>query len=103
MTANERYSIFISNDFDEKVLVSVIDWADYWANAGTDSITDPVLRQQTDQAIAQVLDQPSVISGRVKVLVLGDDAVKAATELTDAIIKGAVDRAFASAIGYIVA
>ena len=103
MTANERYSVYISNDYDEKVLIAVIDWADYWANSGTGSIADPTLRQQTDQAVTQVLDSPSVISGRVKTVVLGDDAVKAAPELTDALIKGAVDRAFARCIGYIVA
>jgi len=56
----------------------------------------------TDKAISDILDQPYVIFGRVKTLVLGDDAVKAAAELTDAIVKQAVDRAFSGSIGYII-
>lgn len=52
--------------------------------------------------MAEILDQPSVIAGRVKTLVLGDDAIKVAAELTDALVKQAVDRAFSGSIGYIV-
>lgn len=102
MTANERYNIYISSDYDEKVTVSTIDWAAYWAAAGTDSIEDEKLRRLTDQAVAEILDQPAVVSGRVKTLVLGDEAIKAAAELTDAIVKQAVDRAFSKSITYIV-
>jgi len=29
MTANERYEVYVSNDFEEKVAVAVIDWASY--------------------------------------------------------------------------
>ena len=102
MTANERYRVYISNDYDEKVQVATIDWAAYWAQAGTESITDQTLKAQTERAVAEILDQPGVIAGRVKTLVLGDDAVKAASELTDAIVKAAVDRAFSGSIGYII-
>ena len=102
MTANERYSTYISNDYDEKVFICVIDWAHYWAESGTGEIEDPVLRAETEEAIRQVLDQPHKIVSRVKTLVLGDAAVKAAPELTDAIIKTAVDGAFARSIDYIV-
>ena len=102
MTANDRYVIYISADYDEKVTVAVIDWAHYWATNGTAEIPDPVLRDQTDRAVREILDTPHSIIGRVKTLILGDDAVKAAEELTDAIIKGAVDRAFAASIDYIV-
>lgn len=98
MTANERYNIYISNEYDEKVMVAVIDWA----ATGTESIEDEILRRQTERAVAEILDQPSVIAGRVKTLVLGDDAIKVAAELTDALVKQAVDRAFSGSIGYIV-
>ena len=102
MTANERYKVYISNDFDEKVTVAVIDWAHYWAEAGVESIEDETLRAQTAAAIRQVLDQPGVVVGRVKTLVLGADAVKAAAELTDEVVKAAVDGAFSKSISYII-
>ena len=102
MTAKERYTVYVSQDFDEKVTIAVIDWAHYWAENGTGEIEDQTLRDQTERAVRMVLESPYTIVGRVKTLVLGDDAVKAAEELTDAVIKTAVDHAFSRSIGFII-
>ena len=102
MNSKERYSIYVSQDFDEKVSVSVIDWAHYWAENGTSEIEDETLRNQTEAAVRKILEAPHIVVGRVKTLVIGDDTVKEAEEITDAIVKTAVDHAFTRAISYIV-
>ena len=101
MSYNERNEILKSADFVGKVQIAVCDWAQYWAINGTGSIVDPDLREKTDNFIAMFLSNPDGYTGKIAVLTISDDGIKAAAEITDALVSSAVARIMANALDYL--
>ena len=102
MNYTERNEILLSNEFVGKVRIAYADWLGYWASAGTASIEDPDLREKTDALIMMSLDRREVYVAKLATLVIAEDAVKTAVEVTDANVKIAVDNVLAHAIGYLI-
>ena len=102
MNYTERNEILLSNEFVGKVRIAYADWLGYWASAGTASIEDPDLREKTDALIMMSLDRRDLYVAKLATLVITEDAVKTAVEVTDANVKIAVDNVLAHAIGYLI-
>lgn len=102
MTYTERNVTLQSNEYIGMVRIAYADWLGYWASAGTTSIEDPDLREKTDELIKMSLDNRDAYVAKLATLVIADDAVKNATQVTDAAVKIAVDNVLAHAIGYLI-
>lgn len=76
MTNAERWIYYESGDLQRKVAVDLLDWAGYWATQGTESITDPLQRAQTNSAITLILNDLSYSIKVVSALAISDDAIK---------------------------
>lgn len=101
MNYTERENILKSTDFVGRVQIAGCDWAQYWAINGTASIEDPDLRQKTDDFIALFLSNPDAYTGKIATLAISDDGIKAAQNITDALISTAVTRIMANALDYL--
>ena len=97
----DRNAILASDAFIAQVRIAVCDWVEYWAVAGTGSITDPDLREQTDAFIKVFLFNPELFVKKIAHLAIAEPAVKDAVEVTDANIKTAVDNLLANALSYL--
>lgn len=101
MTYNERDNILKSTEYVGKVRIALMDWVNYWAVNGTESITDPDLREMTDQFIKSCLENSEAYVNKVAVLAISENSVKDAVEVTDANVSTAVTHLMATALGYI--
>ena len=99
MTYNERDSILKSTEFVGKVRIALMDWLNYWAVNGTGSITDPDLKELTDNFIKLCLDNPDAYVNKVAVLAISESTVM--DEPTDANVSTAVTHLMSTALGYI--
>ena len=102
MTYTERNVTLQSNEYIGMVRIAYADWLGYWASAGTTSIEDPDLREKTDELIKMSLDNRDAYVAKLATLVIADDAVKNATQVTDAAVKIAVDNVLTHAVGYLI-
>ena len=92
MTNAERFTYFESGALQEAVEVELLDWAGYWTTAGLDSITDPLQKEQTRQAINMILNDLGYMDKVVSELAISDDAIKQASPdgVTESMIYSAV-------------
>ena len=101
MTYNERDLILQSEDFIGKVRIAMCDWIEYWADNGTASIEDPDLKEKTDTFISVALINPDAYTRKLATLVIAEQTVKEAVEITDVNVKTAVDNVLSHALGYL--
>lgn len=101
MSYNSRDELLCSAEFIGMVRIAYADWLGYWASAGTASIEDPELREQTDALIKMSLESREAYVKKLATLVIADDAIKSTTTVSDTDIKTAVDNVLAHAIHYI--
>lgn len=93
MTDKQKYEFYNSDAFFAAVLFAVLSWAAYWAQVGVGSITDPLKRSQTAQAVIRILSEQQRFVELVKGLVISDSAIAAAAtpeDITPAMIQSAV-------------
>lgn len=76
MTNQERFEYFESGKLQRMVEIELLDWAGYWTTAGTESITDPLQRKQTDEMILLILRVLSECIKQVSCLVISYDEIK---------------------------
>ena len=103
MTNHERYTYFESGALQEAVEIELLDWAGYWTTAGLDSITDPLQRAQTAEAIRLILNDLGYMDKVVSELAISDDAIKAAAPdgVTESMIYAAVTSILANKLSWI--
>lgn len=101
MTYNERDTILKSVEFIGKVRIAENDWVNYWAVNGTESITDPDLRELTDNFLKLYLENPDAYVNKIATLVISESVIKESTEITDAIIETAITHLMSNVIGYL--
>ena len=99
---NDRDNTFISSEFQGKVRIALTDWLNYWATNGTAEIEDPDLREKTDVFIRNATSNIDYHSRHLATLVIGDDGVKEAGTITDAIVSTAVTHVLSTALDYLI-
>jgi hypothetical protein len=101
MTLNERNTILKSEDYIGKVRIALCDWLNYWATMGTDSIEDEEVRTNTNTFITFSLSNPEAYINKLATLVISEQAIKDAIEITDTNVSTAVAHVLASALSYL--
>ena len=101
MTFNERNTILKSEDYIGKVRIAFCDWLQYWATTGTDSIEDEQVKSNTSLLITLALSNPEVYVTKLANIVISEQAVKEAVEITDANVSTAVTHVLATALPYL--
>lgn len=103
MTNSERYTYFESGALQEAVEIELLDWAGYWTTAGLDSITDPLQKAQTAEAIRLILNDLQYMVKVVTELAISDSAIKSASPdgVTEAMIYSAVTAILANKLAWI--
>ena len=103
MTNGERYAYFEGGKLQEAVEMELLDWAGYWTTAGLDSITDPLQKAQTAEAIRLILNDLGYMVKVTAELAISDDAIKSAEPdgVTEAMIYGAVTAIMANKLAWI--
>lgn len=76
MTNQERWNYYQSGELQRMTAVELLDWAGYWTNAGLDSITDPLKKEQTKYAIDLILKDLSGTLKVVSALAISDSTIK---------------------------
>ena len=99
---NDRDNTFLSTEFQGKVRIALTDWLNYWATNGTAEIEDPDLREKTDLYIKFATSNIDGYSRKLATLVIGDDGVKEADTITDAIVSAAVTHVLSTALDYLI-
>lgn len=101
MSYNDRNEIFLTEEFIGKVRMALCDWLEYWASAGTASITDPVLRQKTDDFIrGSIFNLDSAVK-RVSVLIISEPNVRDAVTITDQNVQTAMTNVLSTSLDYL--
>lgn len=101
MNYNERNDIFVSSTFQAQCKIALTDWLNYWATNGTASIEDETLREQTDNFLKFAIHNLDNYAKALSVLVIGEESIKADSEVTDSEINTAVNRVLAHALSYL--
>ena len=83
MDNQERYNYFNSGILQRSVIIELLDWAGYWTTAGLDSITDPLLKEQTKYAINMILNDLGHTSKVVSHMAISYSDIKDAIEPTE--------------------
>lgn len=102
MTYIERNTVYQSEEFVAQVRMALADWINYWATNGTDSIEDPDLREKTDMYIKFCASNMENYTRSLATLVIGEQNVAEAEEITDAVVKTAVTHVLATALEYLI-
>ena len=95
MNYNERNDIFVSDTFQAQCKIALTDWLNYWATNGTASI------EQTDNFLKFAIHNLDNYAKALSVLVIGEESIKADSEVTDSEINTAVNRVLAHALSYL--
>lgn len=91
MTNQERYQYYNSGQLQPMVQIELIDWLAYWTSIGTDIITDPLLKEQTNEAIKNLLYDLNGMTNKVSMMAIGEAVIKDAPLLpTEENVKTAV-------------
>ena len=103
MTNGERYAYFEGGQLQEAVEMELLDWAGYWTTAGLDSITDPLQKAQTAEAIRLILNDLSYMVKVTAELAISDSAIKNAEPdgVTESMIYAAVTSILANKLSWI--
>ena len=103
MTNQERWTYYQSGEMQRVVAIELLDWVGYWTTATLDSITDPLLKEQTKQAIDLILRDLSGTLKVVSALAISDDTIKqcAAGMVTDSIIQNVVNRIMTNKLAWV--
>lgn len=101
MNYNERNDIFVSDTFQAQCKIALTDWLNYWATNGTESIEDPGLREQTDNFLKFAIHNLDSYAKALSVLVIGEESIKADSEVTDAEVSAAVTHVLSTALEYL--
>lgn len=101
MNYNERNDVFMSDSFRAQCKVALTDWLNYWATNGTASIEDETLREQTDNFLKFAIHNLDNYASALSVLVIGEESIKADSEVTDAEVSAAVTHVLSTALGYL--
>ena len=99
---NDRDNTFASTEFQGKVRIALTDWLNYWATNGTAEIEDPDLRAKTDLFIKFATSNIDHYSRNLSTLVIGDDGVKQADTITDAVVSTGVTHVLSTALDYLI-
>lgn len=102
MNYNERNNVFVSDNFQAQCKIALTDWLNYWATNGTASIEDETLREQTDNFLKFAVHNLDNYARALSVLVIGEESVKADSEVTDAEVSAAVNHVLSTALGYLI-
>lgn len=101
MNYDERNNVFVSDSFQAQCKIALTDWLNYWATNGTASIEDETLREQTDNFLKFAIHNLDNYASALSVLVIGEESVKADSEVTDAEVSAAVTHVLSTALGYL--
>lgn len=102
MSYNERNQIFVSDKYQAQVKMALVDWVNYWATNGTESIDDPDLRDKTDLYIKFCTQNLDNYTKSLATLVIGEPNIINTEEVTDGEIKTAVSHVLATALEYLI-
>lgn len=94
----ERANLLNRSDFYDRCKIALCDWMNYWVNAGTSSIEDEVLREQTSTFCQFALANLDHYVNKITALVISQDNIKDLQEVTDADILTAVNRIMSNGI-----
>lgn len=85
MTKQERLSLYESDELRQSIMIELFDWAGYWTTAGLGDITDPLLKEQTRQAISSILVDINYATKIIIGLIISEDVIKNKTinEITE--------------------
>lgn len=103
MTNKERYTYFESGQLQEGVEIELLDWAGYWTTAGLDTITDPLQKTQTTEAIRLILNDLAYMVKVTSELAISDSAIAQAAPdgVTVSIIHSVVTSILANKLAWI--
>ena len=101
MTLNERNTILKSEDYIGKVRIAFCDWLNYWATMGTDIIEDEEVRTNTNTFITFALSNPGIYITKLATLVISEQVIKEAVEITDVNVSTALAHVLATALPYL--
>ena len=101
MTYEERFEVMNSELFRTQCRIALCDWLEYWCVTGTDSIEDTTLRMNTDLFIKKAISSVDTYADRISVIVIGSQIMEDAEEITDDVVKRAVDNVLTHALAYL--
>ena len=101
MNYSERNDVFTSDTFQAQCKIALTDWLNYWATNGTASIEDETLREQTDSFLKFAIHNLDNYAKALSVLVIGEESIKADSEITDAEVRTAVTHVLSTALEYL--
>ena len=101
MNYSDRNNVFVSPNFQAQCKIALTDWLNYWATNGTASIEDETLRDQTDNFLRFATHNLDTYARAISVLVIGEESIKADSEVTDAEVSAAVTHVLSTALGYL--
>ena len=92
----------MSPNFQAQCKIALTDWLNYWATNGTASIEDETLREQTDNFLKFAIHNLDYYARAISVLVIGEESIKADSEVTDAEVSAAVNHVLGTALEYLI-
>ena len=102
MTLEERNVLLNSPSFNAQVRIALCDWMNYWVTAGTDSIEDETVKNNTDAFIRELIENLDECTAKVVVLAISDtNIINAEGTPTDQNVKQAVDSITAHCLPYL--
>ena len=101
MTLEERNTLLNSPSFHAKVRIALCDWMNYWVTAGTGSIQDETVRNNTDAFITMLIENIDECTEKVVVVAISDSNIVNSASPTDQEIKLAVDAITAHCLPYL--
>lgn len=87
----DRANLLNTRDFYNRCKIAICDWINYWVNAGTDSIEDEILREQTSTFCKFALANLDHYVNKITALVISQENIKNLQEVTDTDILTAVN------------
>lgn len=102
MTYQQRNQILQSPEFIAQCRIALCDWLEYWTVNGLSPIEDEDLRTKTDIFIRNCLANTETYVFRIATIVIGTDIIENAEEITDSIVKRAVDTVLSHALDFLI-
>lgn len=102
MTYSERNTILLSSNFIAQCRIALCDWVEYWTINGVESIEDEVLRGNTEIFLRSCLINIDSYLSRIAILIISSDILENAEEVTDDVIKRALDNVLSNALSFLI-